>query len=286
MEIHWTTIVETKDLAAALGEPDIVVVDCRFSLADPAAGRVAYRHNHIPGARYAHLDEDLSGQITPGITGRHPLPNPEHFKLLVAAWGISNSTQVVCYDDAAGAIAARLWWVMNWLGHERVAVLNGGWKTWNDAGFPTSNEEPVVTPTSFRVSLNEQLVMTLQSLEGLIYDARMLLIDARDTARFAGETEPLDPVAGHIPGAKSLPFKGNLTEQGLFLDPHSIRNRFISAGLESDDSLVVHYCGSGVTAAHNALAMKYAGLGTPKLYAGSWSEWITDPERPVATGRE
>lgn len=277
-----TTLITAATLQAHLDDPDWVVVDCRFNLADPAAGRRAYQAGHIPGARYAHLDEDLSAPVT-ATTGRHPLPDPARLAATLGAWGIGPGTQVLAYDDLGGMLAAaRLWWLLRWLGHTAVAVLDGGLPAWTRAGLPLSTNVPVIAARTFIARPDDRLWLTVEQVQGL--PAHELLLDARGAARYRGEMEPIDPVAGHIPGALNLPTESNLAADGCFLPAAALRARFAALLGERPAARVVHSCGSGVTACHNLLAMEVAGLSGSRLYAGSWSEWIRDPQRPVATG--
>jgi len=279
----YKTLVSTDTLKDHLDDPDWMVFDCRSALDDPEWGPGEYRAAHIPGARYAHLDRDLAAPQRPG-TGRHPLPDPLAFAHWLGSNGVDNAKQVVAYDQGGGAFAARLWWMMRWLGHEAAAVLDGGWAAWNAAGLPVSEEIPVPTPAKFEPRVDDDLWLTSEQLEAGLRDDRVRLVDARGAPRYRGETEPIDPVAGHVPGAANLPFAGNLDDQERFKDPDALRQRFDAVVGDAGDRPVVHMCGSGVTACHNLLAMEVAGLGASKLYAGSWSEWITDPQRPVAKG--
>lgn len=279
----FTTLVATDTLARHLSDPRWVVVDCRFTLTDPGAGRRAYAAGHIPGARYAHLDQDLSGTLGPR-TGRHPLPDPRLLAQRLGAWGIDASKQVVVYDDSFGAIAARLWWLLRWLGHESVALLDGGCSKWLREGRPVTVEPPVVQATAFTARVNPTLRVEADFVEQARRDAAFVVLDARAEERFRGDVEPLDKVAGHIPGAVNAPYEDNLDVGGEFLSAEELRERCLDllGGVVPDQA--IHTCGSGVTACHNVLAMEHAGLPGAKLYAGSWSEWITDPDRPVATG--
>lgn len=280
----YNTLIDAATLHAHLDAPHWVVVDCRFNLMDAEAGRRAYRESHLPGARYAHLDEDLSSPITP-TTGRHPLPNPDRLARRLGEWGIVPGTQIVAYDDMGGMLAAaRLWWLLRWLGHEAVAVLDGGFPAWREAGLPLTAETPMVQATVFNGRPNDRLWLTTAQVQALAAEAEAVLLDARTAARFRGEMEPIDPVAGHIPGAVNLPTEGNLTAAGRFLPRAELQARFAAALGEQPPTAVVHSCGSGVTACHNLLAMEAAGLRGARLYAGSWSEWIRDPGRPRATG--
>jgi thiosulfate/3-mercaptopyruvate sulfurtransferase len=275
------TLVTVGELASNLDNPDWVVVDCRFSLADPAAGRKAYNTGHIPDAHYISLDDHLSTPHIPGKTGRHPLPDIADWRQVAGALGIQPGRQVVMYDDAGGAMAARMWWMLRWIGHEQAAVLDGGWQAWQAAGQPESTESPGAVAVS-AYPVKPALVTTVSADE--LDTATQQLVDARDLPRYRGDTESLDPVAGHIPGAACSPFSANLDASKKFLSPAALKEKF--APVLASGKPVVCYCGSGVTAAHNILAMKITGLDTPPLYPGSWSEWITDPSRPVATGDE
>lgn len=258
---------------------DAVFVDCRFDLGDTEAGEAAFRQQHIPGARYAHLDRDLSGTVIPDVTGRHPLPELDDFAQTLGNLGIQTGQPVVAYDGGSGAFAARLWWLLRHVGHDQVWVLDGGYQAWIEAGLPTSVEQSALSPTTF--SPGEPLNLIV-SAEDIAFMFNHQLFDARDEARYRGEVEPIDPVAGHIPGAVCLPFVNNLAADGKFKSPETLREQFTVLGVDNENP-VVCYCGSGVTACHNILALVHAGYPQPILYPGSWSEWITDPDRPIAT---
>lgn len=275
------TLVSTDELAANLDNPDWLVVDCRFSLADATAGQRAYDEGHIPGALYVNLDRDLSTPHIPGQTGRHPLPAKADWIATIQALGIIPAIQVVLYDDAGGAVAGRLWWMLRWIGHENVALLDGGLKAWLGQGLALTTAKPSSRPAG-NVDYGALPSLAATVTAGELDAGKQCLLDARDLPRYRGDTEPLDPVAGHIPGAQCSPFAANLDADGKFLPPQALRDKFAPA--VATGKPVVCYCGSGVTAAHNVLAMKIAGLPEPVLYPGSWSEWITDPARPVATG--
>ncbi|NBC18742.1 MAG: sulfurtransferase [Bacteroidetes bacterium] len=277
-----TTLISAQALHAHLDDPDWAVVDCRFALDDPEAGRRAYEAAHVPGAVYAHLDDDLSGPIVPGVTGRHPLPSVDEVAETLSAWGIDADVQVGVYDDAGGALAARLWWMLRWLGHDAAAVLDGGWPAWQAAGFPTCSGVEQRPRRTFVPEPCPDLIVDAEDVEALRTDPRYRLLDARAAVRYRGEEEPLDPVAGHIPGARSAPYADNLKADQHLRSPEALRERFEAIIGETPAERVVCYCGSGVTAAHDLLAFAHAGLGLPRLYPGSWSEWITDPDRPVA----
>lgn len=277
----YTTLVSPADLAAHLNDARWVVCDCRHDLVDIEAGRRAYLASHIPGARLLRLDEDLSGARN-GRNGRHPLPDPQALAARLEACGIGNETQVIGYDASGGTYAARLWWVLRWLGHDAVAVLDGGWGAWTAAGFPVTAELP--TPQPARFSARHQPARAL-NVEQVAADARnraWLLLDARSPDRFRGENETLDPVAGHIPGAINRFFKENLDADGSFKPAAALKQEFADLLGNTGPEHVAHYCGSGVSACHNLLAMEIAGLRDSKLYPGSWSEWCSNRARPVA----
>jgi thiosulfate/3-mercaptopyruvate sulfurtransferase len=277
----YKTLVDCHTLALHLHDPDWVVVDCRFVLSSPAAGRQAYEAGHIPGARYAHLDDDLSSPKT-ATSGRHPLPDPEKLAVTLGDWGIGPGKQVVAYDDSFGAMAARLWWLLRWLGHESVALLDGGLPRWQREGHPMTKDLPVVQPVTLVPTLRNDLLVDAGFVAKAVQDERWLVLDARSEERFNGEIEPLDPVAGHIPGAVNLPYEDNLHVSGRFSTPEELRELYQGQMQRVEPSHVIQMCGSGVTACHNILAMEHAGLSGARLYAGSWSEWIRDPSRPVA----
>lgn len=279
----YTLLVETDTLARHLDDPSWVLIDCRFDLADPARGSREYGQGHIPGARYAHVDADLSSPVGPG-TGRHPLPEPEALMSKLGRWGVDAAAQVVVYDDVSGAFAARLWWLLRWLGHNRVAVLNGGLGSWLAEGRSIDGSAPAPTPRDFVGKPRNKDWVKTEKLANHLETRSYLVLDARVPERFRGDAEPIDPVAGHIPGALNLPLAENLDQDGRFHSHARLRGRFLSAIGERKPECVVHQCGSGVNACHNLLAMDLAGLPGSKLYAGSWSEWIRSPERPVATG--
>ncbi|PPK76909.1 thiosulfate/3-mercaptopyruvate sulfurtransferase [Methylobacter tundripaludum] len=277
----YSTLVSTETLHQQLNHPDWVIIDCRSSLADTEAGAKAYRHGHIPNARYAHLDKDLSSSIT-DFTGRHPLPNFALLAKKLGDWGVTNTSQVVVYDDAGGAFAGRLWWLLRCMGHDKVAVLNGGIKQWQKQSLPVTTTLPTVKPATFRPYLNEAEWLSALQVQNSTAKKTICLIDARTPERYRGEQEPIDPVAGHIPYALNRAFQLNLDSNGLFLSAEQLREQFNQLIGTTVPGQVVHYCGSGVTACHNLLAMEYAGLTGSKLYAGSWSEWIRNKNRAVA----
>ena len=277
-----TALISAADLAACISDAGWIVCDCRHDLIDTDAGRRAYRESHIPGARFVHLDEDLSAPKT-GRNGRHPLPDPDRFAQRLGEFGTGNDTQVVAYDASGGYYAARLWWMLRWVGHRTAAVLDGGWKAWTEAGLPTTAAATRIKPARFvRGTTLAGSVTAEDIVEGAT--TRRRLLDARAPNRYRGENETLDPVAGHIPGAANRFFQLNLDATGRFKPPSALQQEFEAAIDAKAPSDVVHYCGSGVTACHNLLSMEIAGLTGSRLYPGSWSEWCSDPSRPVARG--
>jgi len=303
----YTTLIEAEELAAALAGSagaagDWTVLDCRSDLARPDWGASAYATGHVPNALYAHLDRDLSGPVTPA-SGRHPLPSIERLAETFGRWGIDESVQVVAYDQGNGAYAARLWSLLRWAGHRKVAVLNGGFAAWQQAGLPTDTVPGVRQPRVFTPRVAPNAVVSTAELERLLAAGALesgastrksMLVDARSADRFAGENETIDPVAGHIPGAHNQPFLRNVDAGGRFLSAAELRDRWQAtlatqtAGEPAPGGApaerMIAMCGSGVTACHNLLALEVAGLPGARLYAGSWSEWIRDTSRPVARG--
>jgi len=277
----FRTLIDTATLAALSAGTALAIIDCRHDLARPEWGAEAYAARHIPGASFAHLDRDLSGPITPA-SGRHPLPDPAQLAARLGAWGIDRDVQVVAYDQGNGAIAARLWWLLRFLGHAGVAVLDGGLAAWQAAGLALTAQ--VVPPRPRRFSIAPPLTGVIDTAELAAAHAALTLIDARSAERFAGRNETLDPVAGHIPGARNHPFTANLDHAGRFLEPAALRAAWERTLAGTPAERVVAMCGSGVTACHNLLALERAGLTGARLYADSWSGWIRDPSRPVARG--
>jgi len=277
----FSTLITVQELRALTASARPVLLDCGFDLAQPTAGAQAHAAGHLPGARYVHLDDDLSGAKT-GSNGRHPLPSRDALAAAAGRWGIAPGVQVVTYDHQGGPYAARAWWLLRWLGHDRVAVLDGGQTAWRAAGgglttaadLPAAQPPYPARPPAMPTVSADELQARLDSV---------CILDARAGERFRGEVEPLDPVAGHIPGARLRFFKDNLQADGRFKSAAELRAEFgaVTAGSGGE---VVHQCGSGVTACHNLLAMAHAGLGNTRLYPGSWSEWCADPTRPVARG--
>jgi len=284
--VPFTTLVSTAELSQHLTDPDWAIVDCRFTLTETERGRRDYRQAHIPGALYAHVDEDLSGPIVRGKTGRHPLPDVDVMAHRLSRWGIDSSVQVVAYDDTGGSMAARLWWLLRWLGHDAVAVLDGGFPKWQREGREVRGGAESRPPRVFIPNPRSDMFVSTLDVLAALKDAGRRLLDSRTADRYRGENETIDPVAGHIPGAICAPYPDNLDADGAFKSQAELRARFQALLGDAPAESAVFYCGSGVTAAHNILAMKHAGLGGARLYAGSWSEWITDPARPIRTGEE
>ncbi|MGC8517754.1 MAG: sulfurtransferase [Steroidobacteraceae bacterium] len=284
----FDTLISVPELAQRLEAPALVILDCRFDLARPAWGEAAYAEAHIRNAHYAHLDRDLSGALRPD-SGRHPLPEPQALAARLGGWGIAAGVQVVAYDQGHGAFAARLWWLLRWLGHPAVAVLDGGFTAWQAAGLEVeTTAPPAAHPRPFEGRPHTDEIITTAQLEqwlaaGALRSGEHVLIDARGADRFAGRNETIDPVAGHIPGAHNHPFTDNLAD-GRFLPAAALRERYLRTLGERRPEQLVCMCGSGVTACHTLLALQIAGLPGARLYGGSWSEWIRDPAHPVATG--
>jgi thiosulfate/3-mercaptopyruvate sulfurtransferase len=282
--MRYTTLVETSALAANLGDPSLAIVDCRFDLKDTSAGEQAYAAEHIPGAVYAHVDRDLSAEKT-GTNGRHPLPDVQTFAATLGRLGIDASTQVVVYDHDSGGFASRLWWMLRWLGHDGVALLNGGFAKWFAEGRPTTAGVEVRARRVFVPHAQPQMVATSADIAAMVGNKDWRLLDARAPERFRGEVEPVDKVAGHIPGAINVPFLENLDASGTFKPVPDLAARFHEAGGSTPTDHLVVYCGSGVTACQNLLALEHAGLHGARLYPGSWSEWSSDPSRPMTRSK-
>lgn len=274
------TLISTEALAACLSAPDLVVFDCRHDLMDVESGRKAYAADHIPGARFAHLDENLSGPKT-GRSGRHPLPSVVAFAKWLGEQGVDVRRQVVAYDASGGYYAARLWWMLRWLGHDTVAVLDGGLPKWKLENRPLTQAAPRIEPTTFTPRRRDALKVDVSTVLANLRSPGILIVDARTPERFAGLNETLDPVGGHIPGAINRLFQLNLDNSGAFKSANALRKEFIDLMAGHTPEQIVHQCGSGVTACHNLLAMEIAGLKGSRLYPGSWSEWCSDPSRPV-----
>lgn len=279
-------IITPKELADRLGEPNLVIFDCRFSLEDAEYGLKAYEQGHIAGAWYLDLNKDLSSEPVDGITGRHPLPRPETLAAKLRESGLNQDSVVVLYDDGLGAFAARGWWLLHWLGKRNdVYLLEDGIAAWEDEELPLVTQEPDTQPGQFEANPDDSLLISAEELLRKLKDPELTLIDARSPARYRGEMDTTDPVNGHIPGAQCAPFTENVDGNGQFLSKERLRERFDGFLNGRPAEKLVAYCGSGVTACHNLFAMSLAGYPMPRLYAGSWSEWITDPSNPVKSGR-
>ena len=278
----YTTLISTAALSLRLDDPELVVVDCRYALGSPDWGEDAWAAGHIRGAVYADLERDLSGPKT-GKNGRHPLPDVAALARTFGRFGISGGSQVVAYDQDTGMFASRLWWLLRWLGHDEVAVLDGGFAKWGAEHRPFSVESDRPAATNFQPMVRPHMVATLSAVADRHADPNWRLIDARAPERYSGETEPLDKVAGHIPGATNYFFQGNLNENGTFRKPEQLRQQLQAALGSAQPDHAICYCGSGVTACHNLLALEHAGISGVRLYPGSWSEWSSDPARPTET---
>ncbi len=281
MSAGFRTVVAPQQLRAQLGDPGLVAFDCRHRLTDFGYGRRAYEQGHLPGAYFASVEDDLSGPKT-GSNGRHPLPDPQAFAAFLRAHGVDADTQIVGYDDGGDMFAARLWFLCRWIGHDAVAVLDGGIAAWTALGYPTTDDAPPAPrPGTIAARVRSDIVVDAGYVYRHLHDPGVRVLDARAPDRFAGQNETVDPVAGHIPGAHNRFFKANFDARGAFLEPEALRAGFAAYG---DPATIVHQCGSGVSAAANLLAMEHAGLHGSRVYAGSWSEWIADPQRPIETG--
>ncbi len=280
--MSFNTIISAQELRERLDDAAVVIIDCRHSLSDFALGRQLYDEAHVPGAFFADVEEDLAGKKS-GKNGRHPLPDPNAFARFLRGVGVSDDTQIVAYDAGADMFAARLWFLCRWIGHDAVAILDGGFNAWTQLDYPVTAapSEPAREGT-LTVRLRPELLVDVEYVHKNLGDPAMHLLDARAHERFSGQTEPVDPVAGHIPGARHRWFKENFDAEGRLKSPQQLREEFSRAGLGPKHT--VHQCGSGVSSAVNHLAMVHAGLGDSRLYNGSWSEWVSDPARPIATG--
>ncbi|HEV7716274.1 MAG TPA: sulfurtransferase [Steroidobacteraceae bacterium] len=287
----YSTLIEPAELVRLLAqtpvgagrEPNVAILDCRHELSRPDWGDHAYADGHIPNALQAHLDRDLSGQVGPQ-TGRHPLPDAARLVEKLSSWGIDRDVQVVAYDQGNGVYAARAWWLLRWLGHTSVAVLDGGFAAWQEAGLPVSREAGARTPRRFVAHTSDGAAVTTAQLQQALASEAVALVDARGADRFAGENETIDPIAGHVPGASNRPFGKNVDSRGRFLPAAELRRQWDEVLGARPPAELVAMCGSGVSACHNLLALEIAGLPGARLYPGSWSEWIRDPARPVARG--
>lgn len=277
----YKDVVPTQTVFQHLHTPDWAIVDCRFDLKDPEWGFESYQQEHIPGAVYAHLDRDLANPVT-AQSGRHPLPDIELIAQRLSNWGIGNHTQVVVYDTNGGGYAARLWWLLRFLGHTAVAILDGDFHVWQSEGYPTAKGIEQRQPEVFVPNPQWEMLVSTEQVENIYTNPAYRLVDARAPERFRGEQEPIDTKAGHIPGAVNRFHGMNLNAQGKFLPPETLRQQFQDLLGEVQPEHTVVYCGSGVTSCHHLIAMERAGLSGAKLYLGSWSEWIRDEKRPIS----
>jgi thiosulfate/3-mercaptopyruvate sulfurtransferase len=280
-----TPLIDVESLQRLLGAPTLAILDCRFDLGRPQAGRTAFLAAHIPGARFADLNADLAGPVT-AHSGRHPLPPPEVFAARLGSLNVGNDSQVVAYDESNASFAARAWWMLRWLGHSDVAVLEGGFRAWMAAGGALQTGEPPPGTRHFTAHVDPTAVLSSEQVAAALKDSQPLLVDARAAERYAGAVEPIDAVAGHVPGAVNHPFTSNLAPDGRFLPSQELRRRWEQRLAGGSPQKLIAMCGSGVTACHNLLSLEVAGLSGAKLYAGSWSEWIRDPTRPVRVGSD
>jgi len=281
--MNWHTLIDAATLATRLDDQQLRIFDCRFDLQQPAAARERYRVAHLPRAQYADLNADLSSVPT-SVSGRHPLPAAQDLAARLREWGVGPHSQVVAYDDQGGMFAARLWWLLRWLGHERVAVLDGGLQRWQALGLPVTDAVDRFAPGDFAARPQIDATADADQVAAAAGQVGSCVLDARAAERFRGEIEPLDPVAGHVPGARNHPCAGNLADDGTFLPRAALRERLLTSLAGTAPQAAIMMCGSGVTACHNLLALEHAGLGGARLYPGSWSEWCRDASRPVAKG--
>ena len=271
-----SSVISATQLEKQLPDPKLIILDCRYNLANPNEGIVLYSSGHIPKAQFIHPDTDLSSKVIPGETGRHPFPSEQQLQALVEKIGLNPDSQVVCYDASNGAIAVRAWWTLKYCGFDNVSVLDGGYPAWCNITNQVSRDIPPVAAGHFTIKPRTDWLIEADSLNDQLENH--CILDARANDRYQGKNETIDPVAGHIPTALSAPFAFNIDDQGFFLPPGQLRQRFQKLANEKP---VVHYCGSGITACHNWFAMHEAGLNPGKLYSGSWSHWITNPTRPI-----
>lgn len=281
--MKFTTLISAEQLAQHLNDPEWIIFDCRFTLSDDMAGYRAYLKGHIPGARYAHLNNDLSSEVM-ACTGRHPLPDINMLSRKLGEWGVDENKQIVVYDDSFGSMACRMWWLLRWLGHESVALLDGGVQRWTKQIQTLETDLPVCQPAVFTPHADDRMWVNADDVEKAMLNRDCLIIDARSEERFSGEREMLDKIGGHVPGSINYPFEDNLDMDSTYLPAGELRAAYLELLDGAAPENVIHMCGSGVTACHSLIAMEHAGLKGAKLYPGSWSHWITDPGRPVETG--
>ena len=278
--MSYQTIISVEDLNNNITNANWFIFDCRFLLKDPDGGLKKFRQGHIPGAQFADMDKDLSSPMTQS-SGRHPLPDANTFIDKLRLWGVNNNSQVICYDDMSGAFAARMWWLLRWVGHKDVAVLDGGIDKWTASDLSLEVDIQTKPRGTFSGEANNAMWVDIEFVQQQLSDGNIKLLDARSNERFTAKDHETDPVPGHIPGADNYPFAENLSQQGMFLPADVLENRFASVFSNHQQEQIINMCGSGVTACHNLLAMSIAGLPWTRLYVGSWSEWIKDKRRPV-----
>ena len=277
----YSSLISPQIVQEQLENPVWRFIDCRFVLTAPDQKKEEFEVSHLPGAIYAHTNLDLAVPHVPGKTGRHPLPSVEEVVKKFSSLGIDQSVQVAVYDDTGGAHAARLWWMLRWLGHDAVAVMDGGWPRWIKEGHPVTAELFVPEAKAFIASPRAEWLVDAEDVRNDLDNSEVCVLDARSADRYRGENETFDPISGHIPGAFSTPFTENLNKDGNWKSKEELRKKYEKLLEGSPAQKAVSYCGSGITACHNILAMYHAGMGDSRLYAGSWSDWITDPDRPV-----
>ena len=280
--MSYKTIISAKDLLTNINNKEFVVFDCRCDIKDSKFGIQSYTEGHIENAIFVDIDMDLASEKTQS-SGRHPLPEPNILSEKLSQWGLSNSKQAVVYDDVGGAFAGRMWWILKWLGHKNVAVLDGGLNAWLKIGGKLVTKNTLFEKETFVPEVNNSMQVFINDIEDAQYKMNKLIIDARSKERYLGIKDPIDPIAGHIPGAISHPLGQNLTKEGVFKSPEELKHLYLKILSDINGSNVISMCGSGVTACHNILAMEIAGIYGVKLYVGSWSEWITKPDRPIVT---
>jgi thiosulfate/3-mercaptopyruvate sulfurtransferase len=279
--MSYKTIISAKDLIKNLNNENFIIFDCRCDISDSSYGIDAYNEGHIENSIFVDIDHDLAREKT-ADSGRHPLPDPELFSEKLSQWGMTNNKQAVIYDDAGGAFAGRMWWILKWLGHSDVAVLDGALGAWMSAGGKLTSKATIFERTVFEPNLNDSMHVSIKDVEDAQYKMNKLIIDARSKERYLGIKDPVDPIAGHIPGAISHPLGKNLDKNGHFKSPEELRHNFIKLIGDTASSDIISMCGSGITACHNILALEISGIKNVSLFVGSWSEWITDKSRPIA----
>jgi len=284
-KLNYQTLVSAEQLYRHINDEQWLIVDCRFDLSDVDKGQSLYQQSHIPGALYAHLDRQLSSPIN-SQSGRHPMPDMQQLLSWLRQIGMHSSKQVVVYDDSFGAMASRLWWLLKCLGHDAVALLDGGWQAWNEASYEVNDQQPRVEPDNYQASFDWQQVVSTERVMGNLQNREFALIDVRTSERFNGIAEPIDPVAGHIPAAFNIPLAENLDAQGKYKSPQQLRELYAEVIEQYPSVQQVYMCGSGVTACHSLIALCVAGYQMPRVYAGSWSEWIRDKSRPIITRQD